>query len=69
MGTYQVINTGYVSEAQVYGWKKRMGGCLTKKKDKKDYTLRKKTFLIYQFNLAAKESKEDELAHHIYAFM
>ena len=46
-----------------------MGGCLTKKKDKKDYTLRKKTFLIYQFNLAAKESKEDELAHHIYAFM
>ena len=46
-----------------------MGGCLTKKKDKKDYTLRKKTFLIYQFNFAAKESKEDELVNHIYAFM
>lgn len=57
MGTYQVINTGYVSETQVYGWKKRIGAWLTKKKDKKDYTLRKKTFLVYQFNFAGKRKQ------------
>ena len=43
-----------------------MGGWLTKKKDKKDYTLRKKTFLIYQFNFAGKRKQR---ANHIYAFM
>ena len=37
--------------------KKRMGGWLTKKKDKKDYTLRKKTFLVYQFNFGGKRKQ------------